>query len=650
MGRTSRSSAKSSSSKRPGGQKRKGKKLGHLSVRGVAIFLAVFLVGGMGVLGFISGAAAGRIADGVTVGPVVVGGLTPAEAKEAVAKGLNEYELNLKAAETEARFNPFTTKDDQGRSLAHLDLEKTVNRAYQVGRGNQPLGAALERIVAYLFGHDVGLPVELSQAALISEMKIRFAGVYAPAVNASLEVTVDSYGEVDWDIRPEREGTDLDTKTAAAQAEARLKELDSTPVIVKVEHDEPELTKEMATTVTDDIDAALARGPLSLTADDQNWTVSRSLLASWLDAVLDNDSQPRLGFNQLKITKHLESKASALKKEPIDAIFEMEDGRVTRLEPHQDGQALDIEKSIEAVDTAVFGDDPAEDELLELPLKVVSPQLTTEQANPYGIKEVLGVGATNFRGSPYNRRINISVGATSLNGLVIQPDTEFSLIEALGEIDGEHGYKQELVIKGDETKPEYGGGLCQIGTTTFRAVMAAGLRVIERQNHSYRVPYYERDGDGRYMGPGKDATIYDPWPDFKFKNDTANPVVLMTDIDGNKLEFTFWGASDGRTMEQSDVSVWNVEPPPEKKTIPTDSLPPGEEKCTESPHPGASTVFTYTVNYPNGETNEEKFYSRYRPWGEVCLIGIDPDAPPIEELPDNDNSTISADASGATGD
>ena len=353
-----------------------------------------------------------------------------------------------------------------------------------------------------------------------------------------------------------------------------------------------------------------------------------------------------MGFNSAALNKYLESKAPSFAITPIEAIFEMEEGKVTRLEPSAEGEKLDIKDSIAALEDAVFGVEGSK--RVELPIIPVKPEVTTEESNPYGVREIIGVGATNFRGSPRNRRINIAVGAATLNGMVIPPDMEFSLMKALGEIDSEHGYTQELVIKKDKTVPEYGGGLCQIGTTTFRTAMASALPITERRNHSYRVSYYERDGDGWYIGPGKDATIYDPWPDFKFKNDTGNSIIIMTDIDGNKLEFTFWGVNDGRVAEESEVQVWDITEPPEKKEIPSEDLKPGEEKCTEYPHAGAKAAFRYTITYADGTEDEQRFFSLYRPWGEVCLIGIDPNAPPLPE--DMGSGTdISADASGAQG-
>jgi hypothetical protein len=81
----------------------------------------------------------------------------------------------------------------------------------------------------------------------------------------------------------------------------------------------------------------------------------------------------------------------------------------------------------------------------------------------------VAIGTSNFKGSPVNRRHNIAVGAASVNGTLIAPGEEFSLLKTLGDIDAAAGYKPELVIKGGKTLPEFGGGLCQIGTTAFRA-------------------------------------------------------------------------------------------------------------------------------------------------------------------------------------
>lgn len=155
--------------------------------------------------------------------------------------------------------------------------------------------------------------------------------------------------------------------------------------------------------------------------------------------------------------------------------------------------------------------------------------------------DLLTVGETNFAGSPKNRVHNIKVGTARFNGLVIMPGEEFSFNTYLGEVDEKNGYLPELVIKENVTTPEFGGGICQVSTTAFRAAMQAGLDVTYRRNHSYPVSYYG--------APGFDATVYQPSPDFRFKNDMATPVLLKTSVVGTKVKFEVWGKQDGRVVK-----------------------------------------------------------------------------------------------------
>jgi vancomycin resistance protein YoaR len=391
---------------------------------------------------------------------------------------------------------------------------------------------------------------------------------------------------------------------------------------------------------------------LTLTAKGEIWTVSIRTVADWLAGVAPADAggYVSLGLDREKVETYLAARASSVAVVPKNAAFEEKEGKVMLFEPSVDGETLDVNGAMKAIEHALFGE-PASEKgaALELPIASVPPAMTTEASNPYGIKEIIGIGSTNFKGSPKNRRHNIAVGAKSVDGSLIAPGEEFSLLKTLGKIDGTTGYLQELVIKENKTKPEYGGGLCQIGSTTFRAVLASGLPVTARRNHSYRVPYYERDGDGSTIGPGKDATIYDPAPDFKFRNDTGHHILIKTTIEGNKLSFIFWGVRDGRTAEQTSARVYNIKAPPPKLIVETDDLKPGEEKCTEHAHVGSDAVFTYTVTYADGTVKTQDIYSHYKPWQEVCLVGRDPNAPPAGSGTPDDGVPPSSDAAGATG-
>jgi vancomycin resistance protein YoaR len=204
-----------------------------------------------------------------------------------------------------------------------------------------------------------------------------------------------------------------------------------------------------------------------------------------------------------------------------------------------------------------------------------------------------------------------------LNGLLVNNGETFSTIGALDPITEAHGYVAGLVILGNETIPEDGGGLCQVSTTLFRAVLNAGLPVVERVNHSYEVSYYQRG-----IGPGLDATIYDPSPDFKWKNDTGNPIYIEASISGTNLTFNLYGTSDGRTA--------SIDGPKTLKTYPvtgspihtkTNTLPAGKVELIDPPVEGALTTATYTVMRGGKVINKQVFNSYYQPMPAQYLDG-----------------------------
>jgi vancomycin resistance protein YoaR len=249
-----------------------------------------------------------------------------------------------------------------------------------------------------------------------------------------------------------------------------------------------------------------------------------------------------------------------------------------------------------------------------------------------GIQELIGRATTPFTGSPRNRVSNIKNGVRFLSGITIQPGEEFSTLGTLGTIDNTTGYLPELVIKGDRTVPEFGGGLCQVSTTLFRTALDAGLPITARRNHSFRVGYYEKDGNGNYIGPGLDATIYEPNLDLKFRNDTGNSILIVGYVQGTKVTFEMYGTQDGRTSEIDGPYTLTETSAGEPVYIDTDELPVGEVKQVEWPHPGGSAVATYTITYPDGTQESQEFKSWYRRWPAKFLVGapIMPVSPPLE--------------------
>lgn len=603
-------------------------------LRGIAIFVLIVLLGTVGAYGYFVGPSANTIADGVSVGDIDMSGLSSAQAATQLQTSLTNFQLTY-AGDTAQFINPINNSSAPLPII--FNTPQTISRAMAVGHTGNALRVLGEQIEAKLFGRNIPPTYSFDRTALASVLTAQFAKQlskdFSPPVNAEFAISFPELGSPVVSFTEGSPGTVINSTIALRDTITRLNTFQNTPINLSFIAEQPTITTADLAPLVSEVGVALGRVPLTLTAQTESWTFDRLALASMLTV-----KNKRLGLDPKKFQTYLTKRTVNLSINPVNAIFIEKNGKVSQFQPGIPGTQISASASMAMIENALFvaptssttPSPPSSSSTpvtLNLPTTSVQPTIDTVDANPYGITEIIGVGSSNFKGSPVNRRKNITVGAASVNGTLVQPDAEFSLLNTLGKIDDTTGYLPELVIKGNKTTPEFGGGLCQIGTTTFRAVLASGLPVTQRQNHSYRVPYYERDGDGNTIGPGKDATIYDPTPDFRFVNDTGTTILITTAIKGDKLAFTFWGKRDGRTANQTDAKVSNIVPPPPSKLIETTDLPIGQKKCTEKAHPGSDAIFTYTVTYRDGTLKKKDFASKYRPWGEVCLIGVAPGTP-----------------------
>jgi vancomycin resistance protein YoaR len=436
---------------------------------------------------------------------------------------------------------------------------------------------------------------------------------FSDALTDKQEATFSFVGEDDLQIIAEEAGQTFNYDEALEDTRAQIESLISTDITLEVIEDGPFITSVVLEKHKEEILNTSRRGDLYIIFEETDWNVPNDIWKNWLK-LKQNIGDYYIGIDQEKFLSYLdESGITEAVNIPVqDARFDLAEGRVTEFISSQEGRAIKVDLALGDLEQVINNSGELE---LELIVETTQPTVHNEDVNDLGIVEIIGTGESNFVGSPKNRVHNITIGANTLHGVLIKPGEEFSLMGTLGEIDGEAGYKQELVIKGDQTIAEYGGGLCQIGTTVFRGTLASGLPVTERRNHSYRVSYYEP--------AGTDATIYSPWPDYKFKNDTGKHILIQARIEGTKVYFDFWGTKDGRAAMSTYPEIYNIVSPPAKKIIKTTDIPVGTEKCTERAHNGADAKFDYSVQYPDEpEPVETTFYSHYRPWQEVCLFGV----------------------------
>jgi vancomycin resistance protein YoaR len=250
---------------------------------------------------------------------------------------------------------------------------------------------------------------------------------------------------------------------------------------------------------------------------------------------------------------------------------------------------------------------------------VAKPTLTSDSATIAGIKQVISTGTSKFAGSSPERVNNIQVATTRLNGTVIPPGATFSFLKALGPITKENGYMEGLTIQGDATVPGIGGGVCQVSTTAFRAAFFAGLPIVERHQHTYRVAYYEQDGSP----VGFDAAVYDPGVDLRFKNDTEAPILIQTNVDTATwtVTFTFYGAPVGREVKITPSRSNEVKAGSRLPDVPDPSLPKGVRKQLEWSADGVDATIRRTVTSQGKTLLSDSFFSRYVPWREKWAIG-----------------------------
>ena len=521
---------------------------------------------------------------------------------------------------------------DLSRPLFILDEAATLEKIYSLGRGSNLLSDLLTQARYFFLGGQVSFFYQIDVEEIKEVLKDNFSYLEKPAKEAMLEI--DSFGE-DFivDIAKEESGIVFDYDKVISEGFFRMANLLNQPNELELIVEEPVVIKGDVTNIEEKVREILKNCSLVLSVGEKEWKVEKEILVSWLELQAANNNLVEVGLSEDKVYELLEEISEEVSIKAKNAKFKIEEGRVQEFQIHQGGEDLNLEASYAIMNNFILNLDYknsssfcAEEESnnIKLIVDVTAPQVPIASVNNLGIEELVGVGKSNFSGSPVNRRHNIRTGATALNGLIISPEEEFSVNKALGEINGATGYLPELVIKGNKTIPEYGGGLCQIATTVFRLALDAGLPITARRPHSYRVSYYEP--------AGTDATIYSPNPDLKFINDTPAYLLLQTRVEGNELIFEFWGTSDGRKVEMTEPKIYNFVSPGPTKIVETEDLAPGEKKCTERAHTGADAEFTRKIIPKLGEVKEEVWFSRYTPWSAVCLVGKETSVSPEPEV------------------
>jgi len=550
---------------------------------------------------------AGRVMPGVHLGDRNLSGLTLAAADSAAA--------NIVTAARLTKLNLIYQSDRYAYTIDQLGVEidqpATLDRIHRFGRTTNLIANLRER-----FGGALGLVSPLAAYQFTPGFETvtnNLAKKYnQPAVEATVTIKQQQAGS-----SPAQPGLELSVDQLKELVGERLGRLEFTDIAIPIIDSSPMISTEVATATAMRINQGLATD-LTLTArgGQASFTLSATDMWKWLE-VFPDQSVIVARLKSAELAKFVQGLEAQVNQPMQNAIFKMSGKKLVAFQPDRPGRVLRTGDAVAEIQQVFLGSERE----VELAVNYLEPKTKLADLNNLGVNELVAAGVSNFAGSPANRRHNIKTGASKFNNVIVAAGESFSFNKTLGAVDQTTGYLPELVIKGDETIPEFGGGLCQVSTTAFRAILNGGYPVTERHNHSYRVVYYEP--------AGTDATIYPPSPDLRFINDSPGSIVMQTYIDGNNLHFDFYGTKMDRKVVVESPKIFNITEPPEPVYIETSTIPEGETKQIDTAHRGADTILYRRVYDANGkEIRKEEFKSHYVPWPAKFLVGVKA-APPV---------------------
>ena len=561
-----------------------------------------------------------RIYPGVVVAGQKAGGKSVNEATHDLTVAARDYKDYEKLVIESQSSASASGKMSWSRTSSELGLEYdpiwSVQRAYGWGRG-QNLWVSLEQIwqswwrgfrVELVFGYD-----NAAWDSLVEQIETEVDNPGAPASVRVLDGPVDG-SKID--VFLGENGMVVDEEALINLVRKRWANLETGAVELPfrleqnvIDEGQGEQAKLRAEKILEQSVVVVVENGVW---KDKPWTLSGEELVAFID--------PRGGWLGDKIAEYVAGIAEAVNRGPQNALFKFENGRVAEFAPGLDGLAVDEEGSVGKMEEALSGlEGEAGDQVVELVVVVNPPEIATPDVNNLGIVELLGRGESTFYHSIPGRIHNVALTASKLNGVLVPPGEVFSFNQTIGDVSAATGYQSAYIIKEGRTVLGDGGGVCQDSTTLFRAILGAGLPIIERQAHAYRVGYYEQNSE-----PGYDATVFSPSVDLKFKNDTPANILIQATADTKNLSLVIelYGTSDGRVATTSNYQKWGAVPAPPPLYQDDPTLPPGVVRQVDWAAPGLKTKFDYTVTR-GGETIFEKtFYSNYRPWQAVYLKGV----------------------------
>ena len=246
------------------------------------------------------------------------------------------------------------------------------------------------------------------------------------------------------------------------------------------------------------------------------------------------------------VSEYVNNECTQFDQEAVDAALE-KNGDSFEYVAGTTGLLLDVDGSVDAIMNYVESEWDYTDGGVTLPVEIDEPRGSEEELSK--VQDMLGTYTTSYSTSGSNRSANIARGAELINGTVLYPGDTFSAYEAVSPFTTANGYYMAGSYLNGETVDSMGGGICQVSTTLYNAVIRAELEIVERSGHSMPVSYVD---------PAADAAIAGTYKDLKFTNDTDSPIYIEAYTSNKKITFTIYGEetrASNRTLAFTSTTI-----------------------------------------------------------------------------------------------
>jgi len=563
----------------------------------------------------------GRIFPGISMAGVDLTSLTPGQATAAISQHLT-YPTN---GQVVFRYNDRVWVATPAQLGMVLDAGTSIQSAYDIGRRGGLLADLAGQLNAWQGGLELKPVIMFDERVAVGYLQNIAVLIDQPVIETDLHINGTEVIYI-----PGQTGRLLNVDTTLANLYAQLSAFKDGQVQLVVEEQSPLVLD--ASAQADSLRQILST-PLTISIPDAQpgdpgpWEIEPADLAGMLaiDRVQTGTGwQYQISADALALEQVLTPIAPLLNRTAQNARFYFDDytRQLVQVQPAQVGLTLDVAATIKVVQAGLL----AGQHNIGLTLNTTVPEVGNDAtAQSLGIKELVYSEATFFRGSGNARLQNIETAAKQFYGLLIPPNTTFSMGDVLGDISLDNGYAEALIIYNGRTITGVGGGVCQVSTTLFRTAFFAGYPIVERHAHAFRVFYYEQTATSYDSDlAGLDATVYFPLVDLKFTNDRPYWLLMETYFNRTDASLTwkFYSTKDGRTVQWQNLGLQNVIPAPEPLYEENSDLPPGVCKQVDYPADGADITVTRTVNNASGQALfDDTIRTLYEPWQAIYQYG-----------------------------